>query len=631
MTPIRMLVAGAAIAVALAWDAGAEPRAVKQYTMAELLNTIAISGASFSPDGSKILVTSDETGIYNAFAIPIDGSRPAQLTRSTADSVFGVSYFPGDERFIYTADQGGNELNHIYVRELDGTSVDLTPGEKLKASFLEWAHDKKSFFIESNERDPRYFDLYEVSLDGYKRTLFFKNEVGYSYANVSPDKRQILMRKEESRKKSDVYVLDRQTGEIRKTAHHDGGDVLCNPQHFAPDGKTIHCLTDMDHEFQYLVRENLETGEKEIVEKLEWDIVYTRMSETAKYLIVAINNDARTEFRLYDMASGKQVDLPAAPGAGIESIQFNRDDTAVAFYVHGGRTPGDLFYYDLAKGGAPLQLTHRLDKNVDPNDLVEPEVVRFDSYDGVEIPGILYKPHQADATAKVPALVYVHGGPGGQTRATYTPLIQYLSNHGYAVYAINNRGSSGYGKTFYALDDLKHGEGDLDDCVASKKMLADTGYVDPERIGIIGGSYGGYMVCAALAFRPQEFNVGVDIFGVTNWVRTLKSIPAWWEAGRKSLYQELGDPATQEEYLRKISPLFHAKNIVKPMIVLQGANDPRVLQVESDEMVAGVRANGVPVEYVVFPDEGHGFRKKENQISGYEKVLAFLDEHLKKS
>ncbi len=630
MPAIRALAAGAAMVVGIAWTAGAEPRTVKEYTIGELLDTIAISGASFSPDGSKILVTSDQTGIFNAFAIPIDGSEPTQLTTSTTDSVFGISYFPVDERFIYTADQGGNELNHVFVRELDGESVDLTPGDKLKASFLEWAHDKKSFFIESNERDPRYFDLYEVSRDGYTRSLFFKNEVGYSFANVSPDKRHILMRKEESRKKSDVYVHDRQTGETRMTAHHDGGDVLCNPQHFTPDGKTIHCLTDMDHEFQYLVKENVETGAKEVIEKLDWDILYTKLSETDKYLVVAVNNDARTELRLYDMVSGKQVALPAAPGAGIEALYFNRDDTVVAFYVHGGRTPGDLFYYNLGQGGTPRQLTHRLGTSINPEDLVEPEVVRFDSLDGVEIPGILYKPHQADATAKVPALVYVHGGPGGQTRATYTPLIQYLVNHGYAVYAINNRGSSGYGKTFFALDDLKHGEGDLDDCVASKKMLIDTGYVDPERIGIIGGSYGGYMVCAALAFRPREFNVGVDIFGVTNWVRTLKSIPAWWEAGRKSLYQELGDPATQEDYLRTISPLFHAKNIVKPMIVLQGANDPRVLQVESDEMVAGVRANGVPVEYVVFPDEGHGFRKKENQISGYEKVLAFLDTYLKK-
>jgi len=163
------------------------------------------------------------------------------------------------------------------------------------------------------------------------------------------------------------------------------------------------------------------------------------------------------------------------------------------------------------------------------------------------------------------------------------------------------------------MDDRKHGDTDLGDCVHSKKMLAATGYVDANRIGIIGGSYGGYMVLAAMAFRPDEFAVGVDIFGVSNWVRTLQSIPPYWESFRKALYQELGDPATDEAYLRGISPLFHAGRIRKPLMVLQGANDPRVLKVESDEIVEAARANGAPVEYLVFDDEGHGFRKKENQ------------------
>jgi dipeptidyl aminopeptidase/acylaminoacyl peptidase len=178
------------------------------------------------------------------------------------------------------------------------------------------------------------------------------------------------------------------------------------------------------------------------------------------------------------------------------------------------------------------------------------------------------------------------------------------------------------------MDDRKHGEADLADVVASKQMLIDTGYVDPERIGIIGGSYGGYMVLAALAFQPDVFDVGVNIFGVSNWVRTLKSMPAWWGSERDALYAELGDPAKDEERLRRISPLFHAGRIKKPLIVLQGANDPRVLQIESDEIVAAVKKNNVAVEYVVFPDEGHGFVKRENEIRGYKAVLDFLDAHL---
>jgi dipeptidyl aminopeptidase/acylaminoacyl peptidase len=262
--------------------------------------------------------------------------------------------------------------------------------------------------------------------------------------------------------------------------------------------------------------------------------------------------------------------------------------------------------------------------------LVEPaRSVRFTSYDGLEVPGILYRPREASAESPVPAIVWVHGGPGGQSRKGYRATVQHLVNHGYAVYAINNRGSSGYGKTFFHLDDQRHGEADLGDVVASRDFLAALDWIDGERIGIYGGSYGGYMVAAALAFKPDVFEAGVNVFGVTNWVRTLESIPAWWGPNRKALFDELGDPATDTERLRRISPLFHAANIKRPMLVVQGANDPRVLQVESDELVAAVRANDVPVEYVLFDDEGHGFRKRDNKIAASEAYLRFLDRHLR--
>jgi dipeptidyl aminopeptidase/acylaminoacyl peptidase len=225
----------------------------------------------------------------------------------------------------------------------------------------------------------------------------------------------------------------------------------------------------------------------------------------------------------------------------------------------------------------------------------------------------------------------VHGGPGGQARLPYNAVIQYLANHGYAVLDVNNRGSSGYGKTFFTADDRKHGREPLWDCIEAKKYLGSLGYIDAEKIGIMGGSYGGYMVLAALAFKPEEFAVGVDIFGVSNWVRTLESIPPYWESFRKSLYTEIGDPSTDLEFLRETSPLFHADKIKKPLIVLQGANDPRVIKPESDEIVEAVKKNNGIVEYIVFDDEGHGFTKKENEIRAYKAVLDFLETHLKGS
>jgi dipeptidyl aminopeptidase/acylaminoacyl peptidase len=308
-------------------------------------------------------------------------------------------------------------------------------------------------------------------------------------------------------------------------------------------------------------------------------------------------------------------------------VAFSADDSRMAFYASASRRPSDL--YAARVGGEPRRLTRSLDPTIDPAHLVDARVARFASYDGLEIPGILYLPHGASASSRVPGLVLVHGGPGGQARLGWNPLVQYLVNQGYAVYDVNNRGSSGYGKSFFGMDDRRHGEADLGDVVASKGLLAATGVVDTSRVGIMGGSYGGFMVLAALTQHPTEFDVGVDIFGVSNWLRTLTSIPPWWSSFREALYTEMGDPATDSVRLRRISPLFNADRIQRPLLVLQGANDPRVLQVESDEIVAAARRNGVPVEYLVFPDEGHGFVKRENQIRGYRAIAEFLERYLR--
>lgn len=604
-----------------------EKRAVPEYSIEQILDTTAYTGASFSADGKSILVSSDRSGVFNAWSVPTDGGEPVSLTQSTTEAVNAESWFPADDRFLYTGDQGGNELTHLFVRESDASVHDLTPGDKLKASFRGWSRDDRSFFVATNEREPRFFDLYEMVVDGYKRTLLYRNDAGFELGPVSDDKRFVALRETRTETDTDIHLYDRQTGRDRVLTAHTG-EVYNDPQDFSRDGRWLYYLSDEASEFRYLVRMDLESGRREVIEKPDWDVEAAGFSRHGAYLWIAINADARTELRLYHAKTMQAVTLPALPRAALTSLVFSADEKHAALYVNGCRQPSDLYLLDLETGRARA-LTHSLNAAIRPDDLVEGEVARFHSYDNVEVPGLLFKPHPAGLDARAPALVWVHGGPGDQSRLTYNGLLQFLVNHGYVVFAINNRGSRGYGRTFYSMDDRKHGDADLGDCVASKKFLTATGFVDPTRIGIIGGSYGGYMVLAALAFRPDEFVAGVDLFGVSNWVRTLTSIPPYWESFKKALYKEIGDPRLDEVYLKSISPLFHAESIRRPLMVLQGANDPRVLKVESDEIVAAVRARGVPVEYLVFDDEGHGFRRKENRNRGYGAVLTFLDQHLK--
>jgi dipeptidyl aminopeptidase/acylaminoacyl peptidase len=610
--------------------AAAAPRQVKPYTIDQFLANTAYGGASFSPDGRKLLVGSNQTGVFNAFAIPVDGGKPVQLTDSKVSAISAIGYFPHDERFLYTSDQGGNEKDHLYVQSPDGKVRDLTPGDNLKADFTGWAPDGKSFFLITNERDAAAFDFYEMAVDGYERKLLYKNEGGYIGGAVSPDRRYIALNKAITNAAADIDLLDRTTGKITPLASHQdsGVDVSNVLQDFSPDSKSLYYTTDKGSQFAYLMRYDLATGKSTEVlsPRPKWDVQGAGFSRDGNWFSIAINNDAKTELRIFQAAGMKPAKLPAIQ-ADITGLNFQPHGSLMAFYAEAAG-PRDLYVSDL-KTGKVRQLTHALNSAIDPKDLVAPQVVRFKSFDGTEIPGILYRPWAASSDAKVPGLVLVHGGPGGQSRVGYSGLTQFLVNHGYAIFAINNRGSSGYGKDFYAMDDRKHGEGDLDDCVATKKMFASTGWVDPARIGIIGGSYGGYMVLAALAFRPTEFAAGVDLFGVSNWLRTLESIPAWWGAERDALYKELGDPKVDADYLKKISPLFHADQIERPLIVLQGENDPRVLKAESEEIVDAVKKKGVPVEFLLFPNEGHGFARKETQEKAYAATLKFLDKYLK--
>ncbi|MEP6956579.1 MAG: S9 family peptidase [Chthoniobacterales bacterium] len=592
--------------------------------------TTKVGGASFSHDEQSILFHSNQSGIYNVYRVPVGGGEAKQLTNSTKESTYLVTSFPSDARFLYTYDQGGNENSHLYLRELDGTERDLTPGEKTKANFLKWSQDRKSFFFSTNARDPKFFDIFKMQVAEMKPALIYQDEAGYNFGDISNDKRFLALQKDgASTADSDIYLLNLESKELKNITAHKG-QAENSPEAFDPGSKSLYFLSDEGGEFKYVARYELATGKREVVEKMPWDVSATYFSRTGKYRVVATNEDARTKIKVIEVASGKSIELPKLPDGDITGVTISDSEQRMAFYHNGARSPNNLFVYDFGSKKA-TKLTESLSPEIDPADLVESRVIRYKSFDGLEIPAILYQPRGASAESKVPAVVLVHGGPGGQARLPYNAVVQYLANHGYAVLDVNNRGSSGYGKTFFKADDRKHGREPLWDCVEAKKYLGSLGYVEAEKIGIMGGSYGGYMVLAALAFKPEEFAVGVDIFGVSNWVRTLQSIPPYWEAQRQALYSEIGNPETELEMLRAASPLFHADKITKPLIVLQGANDPRVIKPESDEIVEAIRKKNGVVEYVVFDNEGHGFTKKENETRAYKAILDFLDQYLRGS
>lgn len=622
------------LAAAVACSAPKKEEPAKTYSIAQFMDIVPITGGAFSPDETKVMISSRETGIYNAYEIDIASGEKKALTNSTDNSVFGYSYFPDDNRILYGADKGGNEITHLFVRTEDGKANDLISDSTAKAAFAGWSYNKKNLYYSSNSRDKKFFDLYKMQIDKgpegkiYPSAVAYKNDQGLNPSAISDDERYVALVKSITTNNSDLYLHDTQSGKTMLLSQHEG-DAQFNAQYFSHDGKMLYYLTNEGSEFTYLASYEIATGKKAKVEEANWDIMYASISRNGKYRVVGINNDARTEVKIYEVATGQLVTIPGVPDGDITNVTISQSETKMLFFVSSSKSPSDLFVFDFNTKELK-QLTHSMTSQIDPGELVAGEVVRFKSYDGLEIPCLLYKPKHIAEGQKVPALLWIHGGPGGQTRLNYNPVIQHLVNHGYVILAVNNRGSSGYGKSFFAADDRKHGDADLKDCVESKKLLATLPYVDADKIGIMGGSYGGYMTMAALTFTPEEFKVGVNLFGVTNWLRTLKSIPKWWESNRKALYNELGDPFSADSVaLYNKSPLFHADKITKPFIVLQGSNDPRVLQVESDEIVAAARKNNVPVEYVIFPDEGHGFQKKENNIKTSEEILKFLDKYLK--
>ena len=602
-------------------------RQVKQYSCAQFMTTVTTSGMCFSSDEEKILFTSDASGISNAYEVVIADRSQRQLTHSLTDNIQSISYFPHDARILITRDRGNLENSVLCVVGLDGEEIVLTPAAEVQTLFHGWSLDQQSFYVSTNERDNSVDDLYRIDARTFARDLIYRATEKYYFCAISGDEKYVLFAKSARKSDVDIFLYDVSRGEMKCLTPHEGDVVNCLPV-FNHDASAIYYITDKDSDLRYVQRLDLTNGESQCVERTGGDVAWTAFSPDYGRRITFWNDSSSTLSRMsiHDEKTGAVFTLPGFSQQSINSALFSGSGRRLAFYVNSDRSPGNIYLYDF-ETKLTTQLTENLNPEIDPEDLVESETISFRSLDGLEIPGLLWRPHGTSEANPAPALVWVHGGPGGRMAKGYKGRIQYLVNHGYVVLGLNYRGSYGFGKKFFEADRRKHGREPLWDCVAAKEYLASLDYVMSSAIGIIGASFGGYMALAALTFHPEEFAAGVNICGVSNLVSFAKTLPKYWDV--KRFYEKLGDPDKDEELLRAISPIFHADKIKNPVMILQGATDPRCPREQSDEMVAAIRSHGREVEYLVYDDEAHGFRKRKNAIHAYDAILGFLNRNLK--
>ncbi|HET9714420.1 MAG TPA: S9 family peptidase [Pyrinomonadaceae bacterium] len=602
-------------------------RSAKQYSSAQFMITARLSGMAFSADEEKILFTSDASGILNACEVRLSDSRQRQLTYSRGENIQGLSYFPNDARILFSKDRGNLENSILCVLDPTGNEIVLTPGEEVQTLVHGWSSDQQSFYVSTNERDQRLYDLYKFDARTLVRSLVHRATEKYYFCSISADEKYVLFTKSDRKSDSNIFLYDVNRAEMKCLTAHDG-DVLNCLAVFNSDATAIYYVTNKDSDFRYVQRLDLVSGESQCVEKADRDVAWTFFSPDGRRRIT-LWDDHSTSHRvmsIHDEKTGSSFTLPGFSEQSITSAVVSRSGRRLAFYAEGDCSPSNLYVYDF-ETGLTTQLTESLNPEIDREDLVESQIVTFHSFDGLEIPCLLWRPHGSSETNKMPALVWVHGGPGGRLAKGYKGRIQYFVNHGYVVLGVNYRGSYGFGKEFFNTDHRKQGREPLWDCVAAKEYLAKVPYVDASSIGIIGASFGGYMALAAVTFHEDEFAAAVSICGLSDLVSFANTLPKYWD--RKRFYEKIGDPQKDQELLRAISPLFHAEKIKSPVMILQGATDPRCPREQSDEMVAAIRRYGGKVEYLVYEDEAHGFRKRKNAIHAYEAILNFLDSNLK--
>jgi dipeptidyl aminopeptidase/acylaminoacyl peptidase len=584
------------------------------------------SRLAFSPDGAQIAYSSNASGQFNLWRQPTDGGEPVQLTRYDDHAVREIDWSPDGATILYTADREGDEFYQLRLIPAAGgepTSLTDQPGVQHYLGWRDaWSPDGGAIVYAGNDRAPTDQDVLVRDLGAAAPRRLLAGDATYFPVAWSPDGRFLTVVDYVNNSDTNALVVAVEDGAARPLTPHEG-EANNYPGPWAADGSGFYLLTDEGRDFLGLAFQDARTGERRWLETPDWDVTEVDASADGRILAWVVNEDGYFRLHVRDLTTGRPLDLPPIPAGVIDGMRVSPDGGRVAFFLAQSDHPREIFLLDLAAGSL-RQLTNSFFGGIDPADLVRPELVRFPTHDGRQIPAWLYRPRGEGPFAVV---LSIHGGPEGQELPTYaySGLYQYWLNRGIGVLAPNIRGSTGYGKSYQRLIRRDWGGGELGDLAAAARYLRSLAWVDPDRIGVFGGSFGGFATLSCISRLPDAWAAAVDMFGPSNLVTVAKAAPPTW---RRMIAGWIGDPETEADFLLSRSPIAYSDQIRTPLFVIQGSNDQRVVKAESDQIVERLRARGVDVRYDVYPDEGHGFTKRENELKALGDTARFMERHL---
>ncbi len=588
------------------------------------LNVRSAYGASVAPDGTVAFLM-DTTGTPQVWTLDSPGAWPEQRTFYDERVTF-CSYSSARPELVFGMDDGGNEREQLFRLDPDGSVVDLTRHPDAKHYWGGWSNDGERFAFASNRRDESVFDVYVQDRDavGENAELVFEGDGIYSVGGFSPDDRHLVLLESHSNFDADVHALDVETGEKTHLTPHQG-DVRYGGIEWGPDG-SLYVVTDDGTDLLYLARLTLDAHLDTVVRDEAWNVDGVAIDHDTGRLVYSRNVDGYTDLTVGEFSDPTEIDsfpAPDLPEGVAGGVSFGSEGERFACSASGSTTNTNVYLVEV-ESGETEPWTRASTAGIDPGTFRPRELVRVESFDGREIPAYLSLPAEVPEGG-APVVVDVHGGPESQRRPSFGSLGQYFLSNGYAMFEPNVRGSTGYGKAYSRLDDVRDRMDSVKDLKAGAEFLADHPDIDGDRVVVMGGSYGGFMVLAALTEYPDLWAAGVDIVGIANFVTFLENTGSWRREHREAEY---GSLEVDREFLESISPLHSADRIRAPLFVIHGANDPRV-PVGEAEQIAEAASEHVPVEKLIFEDEGHGLSKRENRIEAYTRVVEFLDEHVR--